>query len=417
MAGQIMFPVKLAVMSDLHIGISARSKDLCPHTKSKAIETDFKSKFIAFLDKNNVKADYVVVPGDITDSADPNEFELASSLITEIASQLEVPANKIIVVPGNHDVNWAILKINPNDNSGVFHKLRYAPLTNEKLIFSNILNSGTHNLLDYPHIKVWEYDSAVVVGLNSSWDDDPKIAVHHGLVQQESINELEKVLNTLDLDTPRLKIFVVHHHPVAYSDPLPSSPDFSMMTNSPNLLKLLQSKQFDLCIHGHKHVPRFDSISIGSGFPLAILAAGSLSAILDTRWSGCVNNQFHLVHVDGRDDKNMCAYGKVESWTYTNASDWTISKPHNGIDHLVPFGTYLQPNILLKELETIILQQLSDDKFTTWSKIKELNLNYNFLPPNLVVEVIDKLTNSIGFDRHGSPPDEIVIIKRGAYDE
>lgn len=412
-----MFPVKLAVISDLHIGKSARSKDLCPHTDSKAIDSDFKSKFTEFLGKNLITADYLVIPGDITDNADPNEFELASSFISDIAAKLKVPSDKIIIVPGNHDVNWALLQVNPSDKSGFYYGLRYAPLASADHIFDEILNRGSHNLLDSPHITIWEYGSAIIVGLNSSWHDNPDVSVHHGLVSNETITELEQVLNSLDLESPRLKIFVLHHHPVAYSDPIAHVPEFSMMTNSPNLLKLLQSKHFDLCIHGHKHVPHFESHSLSSGFPLAILAAGSLSAMLDTRWSGCVNNQFHLIHIKGRDSESKSAYGQVESWTYTSASDWTKSKSHNGIRHLVPFGTYLNPNILSKELELKISSSLATKTFVTWSDITKLNPNYCFLPPDLVINVLDKIKNNVGFDRHGTPPDEIVMTKHGAYDE
>lgn len=412
-----MYPIKLAIISDLHVGRSARSIDLCPHENSKAVETGFRDKFLSFLKKNSITADYIIIPGDITDEADPNEFELASSFIYDIADKLGVISNNIVFVPGNHDVNWPVLKINPNDKTGVYNGLRYLPLLNENLLFSKALNNASCNLTNLPYISIWEYENAVIVGLNSSWNDDPAISIHHGIVAPESIEELKNKLERIDLSLPRLKIFVVHHHPVPYSDPLPSMPDFSIMTNAPNLLKLLQTNQFDFLIHGHKHAPHFDSLSISCGFPIGILAAGSFSSILDTRWSGCVNNQFHIIEVDGRDSTNKSTFGKVCSWSYTNASSWTCSQYHNGIHPRIPFGTYVQPNILAVHLQSIISEGFLDKNYITWSEVTNKFADYSFIPHDIIIQVLDKLSTIIGYKRHGVPPDEIILLKLGAYDE
>jgi 3',5'-cyclic AMP phosphodiesterase CpdA len=412
-----MEPISIAVISDLHVGKSARSKDLCPHEESKAIESDFRSNFIAFLERASIAADYILIPGDITDGADPDEFKLASDFITDIARKLNVEDEKIIFVPGNHDVNWPLLKINPKDQSGVYYRLRYAPLVNEDAVFHKIIQNCKQKLLDTPYIGVWEFTDLLVVGINSSWHDDPSIAIHHGIVSNETIDELRKILEGLDLEQQRLKVFLVHHHPIPYSDPLPSLPDFSIMTNAPALLQLLQSHQFDLLVHGHKHVPNLITYSVNSSFPILILASGSLSSVLDTRWSGCVNNQFHIVKIDGRDTSDKTTFGNVESWSYTTASGWTKSKEHNGISHVIPFGTYVHPNVLSEQLREIIQKAFKAHQYIRWSDVTKDNQTYQFLPPSLLIDVLDKLAVSVGFKRHGAPPDEIILLKDGAYHE
>ena len=98
--------LNIAVISDLHIGDSARAKELCPTGNNGAAEDEFRRKFMEFSQIQNVPADYLIIPGDISDRAKPDEFLLASEIITEVAATLQVPIEKILFVPGNHDVDW-----------------------------------------------------------------------------------------------------------------------------------------------------------------------------------------------------------------------------------------------------------------------------------------------------------------------
>ena len=275
-----MLPVKIAVLSDFHIGRGARAKDLCPHSDIELVDTDYKSVFLKFLRSEHLKADYLILPGDMCHEGQPDEVDLASQLIWDTANALGIPPKKIVFVPGNHDIDWTAISAYPCDRSGFRRGQRYAPLRNNEWIFAQIMNNGSGQLLTPPHYIVWEFDNIVVVGYNSAWHDEPGDAVHHGLVDQQALLELEKYLNGIDLSPSRLRLFTVHHHPLLYSDPIPNEPDFSAMTNAENLLDLLRAKEFDLLVHGHKHKPCFKTQIIHSGFPLAILCSGSFSAKL-----------------------------------------------------------------------------------------------------------------------------------------
>src|SRR5689334_23033318 len=106
-----MNSLTLAVLSDLHIGYGARAKDLCPYSDGKQIETGYRERFLKFVKKHKFKPDYLIIPGDISDRAQPPEFELASELVLELAETLEVSKNRVLFVPGNHDVDWAVMDI------------------------------------------------------------------------------------------------------------------------------------------------------------------------------------------------------------------------------------------------------------------------------------------------------------------
>jgi UDP-2,3-diacylglucosamine pyrophosphatase LpxH len=406
--------ITLAVQSDLHIGPSARAKDLRTSDETGAIDTDYKKQFLQFIQSNRIIADYLIVPGDISDSAQPDEFILASEIICETSKALKlISMDRIIFVPGNHDVDWTMISNYPGDKSGVRRQQRYSSLRESDCLFKQIIESGHENFFIEPFYSLWEFGDLLVIAYNSSWHDDPNIAIHYGLIAEESINQLKEALVKIDLSPRRLRLFIVHHHPIQYSDPLPNEPDFSAMTNSPNLLKLLRDNNFDLVIHGHKHKPDLRTLSIDSGFPLVILGAGSFSAIIDSRWSGLVNNLFHVIKISGRDEDTGCIFGETRSWAYLCGRGWVPSGLHNGIIHNRPFGTYIQPSVLVNKLNPIIYEHLQHKDYLEWLEIVKELPYLQHLPPDRVIEVLDKLSSQIDFRRHGEFPDEIVLLKGG----
>lgn len=400
------------MVSDLHVGVGARSKDLCPpHVNTKAAETGYKDRFLKFLRKTSLRADYLVIPGDVSHMADPSEFQLASQIVSDIARVLAVQQKRVIFVPGNHDVDWTVLR--SDDPTGFRRTQRYAPLRHRNWVFGKIMGRGRPDVLEPPHFCTWNFDNVLAVGYNSSWHDDPTKAVHNGIIGDDHLPKLEEHLAKLDLSPSRLRLFLVHHHPVQYSDPVNDPPDFSVMTNAGNLLALLQKYHFDLLIHGHKHKPNFETHIINSSFPLAILCAGSFSVELDTRWSGHVNNQFHVVRVEGRDSDAKNIFGRVESWTYLCGKGWLPSKLHNGIRHIEPFGTYLQPEALKKRLGPLLQEKLQQHNHLEWSEVLSELHDLKYLPPDLAMQVLDALGSELHFRRHGEPPEEVILVKQG----
>lgn len=320
-----MKPIKLAVLSDLHVGEKSRAKDFRPTDTGRMGDVDYKKNFLEFISKKKISADYLIIPGDITNKAQPNEFRLASQIVSEIARAFSINDNKIIFVPGNHDADWMPMKNDPTDKTGFRKAQRYEPICLEALIFEKIMRKAKRHMFRKPDFSWWEFKDLLVLGYNSSWHDGPETHIHHGLIANESLNEIEKCLQKIDLAHDRLRLFLVHHHPLQYSNPIPNEPDFSIMTNSGNLIDLLTKYHFDLLIHGHKHVPYFCSQIKDSGFPLVILCAGSFSAEIEIQWNGIVNNQFHLINISDRDKNNKCIYGDVSSWTYIVSQGWIPS--------------------------------------------------------------------------------------------
>lgn len=108
------------------------------------------------------------------------------------------------MVPGNHDVDWSVLNI--PDASGLRKKQRYEPLLHDELIFAEIVSNGHQNMCVPPHFRTWNFGGLYAIGYNSAWHDEPNEKVHHGLISQSHLKELEELLISLALEESCLKV-------------------------------------------------------------------------------------------------------------------------------------------------------------------------------------------------------------------
>ncbi len=401
--------VRLAVISDLHVGLAARSKDLCPQASVPAgkarwrfdnkAEEAYRRQFVDFVNNEQepIVADYLILPGDVTNKAHPEEVKLASDFIREAATALKIPDGNIVFVPGNHDVDWSVY--DANDKTGVRWGQRYAPLDHQQFCFNEILARGDGDALAHPHFLVWDFADLVVVGYNSCSHDSPvpKADMHHGFADPAHMAELRTYLKNLGEPDERPRLFLVHHHPLDFSNPIPRVPDFSLMTNAEQLLAIAHEFSFDILIHGHRHHPRFETHSTQTYPHLPILCAGSFSVELDTQWAGTIDNQFHLVTVKGRAGAEDRIVGTVTSWSNNRARGWIPSdQSTSGIHHEIPFGSYLMPGELDARLIPFIEQWLNTHDHILWRDIVEAFPDLDHLPLDSAIAAFNRAANRLG---------------------
>lgn len=382
-----MSGVKIAIASDLHIGKAARAKDLQIPGEGGAI-ADRESFLDAFGDffQGQVTADYLIVPGDISNTARPEEFDLAFSVVRKIADVLKVPHDKIISIPGNHDVDWSVIK------GDVVHPMRvnqrFDPFLHQ---FASKLSSSAQGLTKAPYFNVWSWPDLYIVGYNSAWHDQPEVSQsHHGRVDSNHMMEIKKQILSDPPDPGAFRLFLVHHHPYQYMDFLREWDDFSVMQNVEALQDLLFEFKFDALVHGHKHFPNFNTHSINAGHSVIVLGAGSFCRSLDTRWNGIVANQFHLMEVTNRDASSGASQGIVRSWAYLASSGWAKSyhtgeaermrRRGTGIEFEKRFGFYASPNHLVDRITDAIKVKLNNKSLINISEIFQLEPNLRFAP-------------------------------------
>ena len=403
--------MNLAVISDLHIGLAARAKDLCPEPPAikkadrkkyqEKNEDSYRQQFFRFVEMNEITADYLILPGDITDQAKPQEVEIASEFILQSADALGVAHDKILFTPGNHDVDWSVF--DPYDNTGVRWGQRYEPIGHANFHFRRMVDQGYGNIFSSPHFIIWEFEDLFAVGYNSASHDSPvpKNQAHHGLADPQHLVELQQYLrDNIPPDNRKVRLFLVHHHMIDFSAPLPNIPDFSLMTNAEALLNLLHEFDFDLVIHGHKHHPRFDTHSTHIYPHLPILCSGSFSVEIDTQWAGTVDNQFHLVTVNGREGNGNRISGRITSWTNNHCSGWIPSEKNtSGIHHVIPFGSYVMPDELDARLRPFVEERLNRQGFILWKQVARKFPELEHLPIDSAIAAFDRIGQRLGLQR------------------
>lgn len=370
---------RIALISDLHVGKEAVSIDMCPHqiepSKEVGMERDFVKKLKKFLTSEEFTKDGPIdalcVTGDISDRADPVEFELADKILKELAEALNISLDALFFVPGNHDVHWPVMKLDP---ASFWVKYRYEPLLQENLLFWKRLAAADVGAFhESPHYAIWKTGRCLIVGINSAAFDDPKPidGKHHGLIHQETLNELQTILATIPYEPNQIRICLLHHHPINYSDFQPEYADFSAATNAGNLFNLLSEHRFDLMMHGHKHVPQLNHWpAANNGHPMTILGSGSLSAQISTEWCGLAQNQFHVIEVVGRDAKSHAVFGNVATWNFVGRK-WCEGESRFGMAAKEGFGTLSTA----MELEHEILKALqaifdSGASYCKWNRLE-----------------------------------------------
>jgi predicted MPP superfamily phosphohydrolase len=238
------------------------------HIESKYEATKYGMQLKTDLIKNLEvkKLDYLAISGDIANFSLPSEYEAAVSLIQDIIKSFKVDPKCIILVPGNHDINWDLSKkayshilkselpgglaprksISTEDGEILVldqntHSRRFAYFSDN--FYESIL--GEKYPLDYDQQGILYMDNSrkiVFLGLNSSWEID-----HHKPHQTRSSINMEALsiaLNKLmdDIYKQWFKI-AVFHHPV-------SGPE--MMKNV-DFMQLLADHGFQICLNGHIH--------------------------------------------------------------------------------------------------------------------------------------------------------------------
>lgn len=407
-------PIRIAIASDLHIGDAAKGADLRLNNPHDAVVSNYLEPFRDFVQEKGIVADYLLIPGDITNKADPLEFQRASEVIVDIASFLNVDKRKIVFVPGNHDKNWGLISSCQGLSSEAVQQISYSPLMQESLLFKEQMDIGNGCFIQDPYCLVWSFEELIVFALNSSLHDAPETGIdpHHGKLTREMLAHLDEVAGSFKTDQ-RMKVCLVHHHPYLYTEPTDESKDFSAMHNSQELLEIVARNRIDAVVHGHKHVPSF--LPMSNGFhPLLLLSSGSFSAELYEKWHGSTRNQFHLLELDQRCPTDLVVKGCLKSWSYFHPHGWRESRElMEGINHHLGFGCHLNTVQLKARIKPIIEGLLSAEGYFNLEQVAQSfeNLKFAYMPT--VMDALEELKEELGFVIRAEPKLlDVLILKR-----
>jgi 3',5'-cyclic AMP phosphodiesterase CpdA len=265
---------------------TAASKSLVEHLKGEFSPEDGYFNFAA--DRL-----HLAVSGDLTYSADPAEFADVSKFLDELCTSLQISKDRVVIAPGNHDVNWnaARYKLEQRlDDYLVFLRDFYGRTLAEKLYPKVDWNLGSGDKRDPSDIfGVHELCRGMVqaVSLNSCLLEDQNN--HWGFVGELQLDKVRKnLLRRPQAATNPTRIAVVHHH----LHPFPESYnakskepwlDVSLVRDSGLLERWMEEDCFSIVMHGHKHKPQlretiihgYRDVKADGARPLIVCGAGS----------------------------------------------------------------------------------------------------------------------------------------------
>ncbi|MBY7250047.1 metallophosphoesterase family protein [Enterobacter roggenkampii] len=406
--------MKILVISDLHVGTTARARDFCTEVSgASAITENFIEEFHDLVKCENITATHLLIAGDITNRAESYEFEIAAERINDIKNILKIDERNIFFVPGNHDGNWdqekaASLRCSSKDKI-ILEK--YNNIRNNDFFSSLLKNTKFSSYYSDPYSTIWEHEDLIVVGVNSSALDSYDKAVKFGEVDLKCLASLQSKLDELKVTGKRkFKILLTHHHPKNYTDTTFPAPDLSQMKNAEDFMRFAGKNEFDFIVHGHKHIPRYNFQMDSDGFFVNILSAGSFAAQLKD-WHNGVANFFHLIeHHDFCPDNNF-SRGKVISWSYFTNHKWTRSLyDRDRISHEEYYGYMVSRNQLKSKLRNIINQCKEHKNYAKWQDLIKIEPKLKYCNKQLLSHAVDDLSYELKYEVMPSKDDSFVLL-------
>jgi len=269
-------------ISDLHFGVNhgfrnhlarATGARIAKERLADQLIEDLRSLLAA---NGDGKIALVLVTGDLTWSGDVHEFENTREFLETIRREFDLHNSQIVVVPGNHDIEWRDEKEDVNGD---------AEMNYRKFIESFYGTRPVSSFLRIHRFQIAE-KRVSIIGLNSCRLES-KANAGLGFVGRPQLKEMSKFLFEHQSKTERddLRIALVHHHllPVNYVENIDwKDKSVSLMLDADDVLRSLISAGVRLVLHGHQHQPYLSEIRrVVKGFVNPYSESAGRSDVLD----------------------------------------------------------------------------------------------------------------------------------------
>jgi len=244
------------------------------------------------------RLNYLVISGDLTNSATPEEFEQAYQFISRIIDRFRLTAERCIIVPGNHDVSWdkpvydwkqqRVIDIEKLAEDSYSKQGELILIRNDKTYATRFENFANfyHSLMqqEYP-LRAEEqsaplfFEDAVIqfLPLNSAWETDEFFpgrasindqALSQGLAKLDEQVKKARADGRLGKKVLPLRIAILHH---------PATGNEQIVADA--FLQRLRQEDFHICLHGHVHEERLGIVGVPDPVRnIHIIGAGSFGA-------------------------------------------------------------------------------------------------------------------------------------------
>lgn len=246
--------------------------------------------------------DFIVFTGDVSNSGKQEEYERARrDFFDGLLEAAGVNANKLYIIPGNHDVNIDDFRYLPNEllepleserkvqDWTVDDRGRYVVLQPFYFFNKFVTNYTEWEHPDYAPFDIIDKDGKriAILGLNSAWmcnrhkTKDEIDDKNYVLIGE---HQIRKLLDKIDEENVDLSIAILHH-------PFEWLNDFDRRR-----IENLLIENCDFILTGHRHTPKVRTISNQRGIYVEISTGACFSQRISN--DPIFINAYNLVHLD-----------------------------------------------------------------------------------------------------------------------
>lgn len=402
--------LKIALISDIHFGKYARTKEFAAPGQSISGETEGEAPLceglIEILKEQQVQ--YIFISGDLTSTASPHEFYYCSEKIASIADRAGIDKANIIWAVGNHDIDWNITSLAnsySSDDSYDIVKESYRKIAASAAHFSANSFCKLSQAGSAPLSGIRETDHFIVFVLNTALYCTHDQKFSHGKISVEQLNWFESAVKQYEGDK-RWKIVLMHHHPQNYTYPTPIV-DISALEDGSEFMQLVGQHGIDLILHGHRHHP-YAVTKIESHWkrPATFICSGSLTVNAEHRSSGEIPNTFHIIELT-----DTVGILNLFNYEYNSAVGWrplVTDDNKTPMDAKMMFGKVVDFETKKKKIEE--LGNFSgDNRILEWQNLDEL---LRFCRYGDINNMISRILSS-RYNICGEFPATVCLLKKG----
>jgi len=243
-------------LSDLHFGnYHAYRNELGSPIIPRVAKETMAEALLADLEAINISYGdiaLVLITGDLTWRADAHEFANTQELIGVLTNAFGIHVSQVVVVPGNHDIEWRDGQGDVDPNA----ELNYSTFSRQ------LYGTAPHDTF----LRIHQYKIANrivrVLALNSCRLESRQNA-GLGFVGSEQLAVALRLLRDLNSEAPQLRLALMHHQllPVNYIEGIDAETKrVSMTLDAEAVIRSLITARVRVVFHGHQHQPYISEI-------------------------------------------------------------------------------------------------------------------------------------------------------------
>lgn len=291
--------------------------------------------------KDELKPDYVLCAGDITNRSNPTAFNYAWGRLQILARDLDA---QLVATVGNHDLD-SRFQANKFDPRGYAMSLMPTIPVAERIPFLEYW-AQNFTILKFEDCNIVVLNTAAYHGIGNDIANE----IEHGRISDVTLEKLEVELAALEYRGTN--ILLCHHHPIRGD--LGDHDLVGLTRGGEKLVDLLgRASSPWIIVHGHKHHPDlFYGHGGGSNAPV-LLGSASFSAQVNRDAQNKNPNQVHLLVTDpdGAAADGLTYAGSVFSWTWQAGVGWSKAQGTQGLPHTAGFGYKASVDALAQQID------------------------------------------------------------------